>query len=377
MLARWCSYAALVATALVLAVPGTAGAAFSAEPSPNAFGGENLLNGVSGSSPSDVWAVGSLCCSGRNFGRGTLTEHWNGSAWTIVPSPDVRLFDDRLNGVAALSPVNAWAVGDIKQSGYRSGNPLIVHWDGSSWRTAPPPSGLTGGLRAVSADSAGDLWAVGDDGHGQGVALRLVGGTWVRVPVPHVSSDRLRGVKVFGPNDAWAVGDSGGSTLVLHWNGAAWSVVPSPNPDGYSNILNAVDGVSGSDLWAVGQKGQNKSNTGVPPGTRTLALHWNGRTFSEIAPPNIGDQDSLSGVKAVASAAVTVVGTYQDTVTGADRTLAVRWTSSGWRIRSTPNVGSDDLLRGITLPPRGLEFWVVGLHGTSGGAVETLVLRGY
>src|SRR4051812_17379211 len=131
MPARLIVCAACVFAALVL--PAAAGASFSVVPSPTAFS-QSSLNAVSASSASEAWAVGYLCCSGRNFGQGTLTEHWNGSSWTIVPSPDTRFFDEVLNGVAALAPNNAWAVGEIKQGGYRSGNPLILHWDGVAWR---------------------------------------------------------------------------------------------------------------------------------------------------------------------------------------------------------------------------------------------------
>ncbi|HEX9311780.1 MAG TPA: hypothetical protein VGA30_02995, partial [Actinomycetota bacterium] len=38
-------------------------------------------------------------------------------------------------------------------------------------------------------------------------------------------------------SDVWAVGDSGSLTLSEHWDGSAWSIVPSANP---------------GDLWAVG-----------------------------------------------------------------------------------------------------------------------------
>ena len=52
-----------------------------------------------------------------------------------------------LNAVADLSPANAWAVGLDKQSGTRSGSPLIVHWNGTVGLTVAAPSGLTGTLR--------------------------------------------------------------------------------------------------------------------------------------------------------------------------------------------------------------------------------------
>src|SRR4051794_5178864 len=106
--------AALVAVVVALGAPGTASAAFEVVPSPNGFSGNNLLNGVSASSPTDAWTVGSFCCSPvRNSGTGALTEHWDGSAWTVVLGPDARFVDEVLNAVADVSPSDAWAVGRV------------------------------------------------------------------------------------------------------------------------------------------------------------------------------------------------------------------------------------------------------------------------
>src|SRR4051812_22150157 len=132
--------AALVAVAGALAAPGIASAAFSVVPSPNAFSGGNLLNGVSASSETDAWAVGSLCCSMRNSGTGALTEHWDGSAWTAVLGPDARFQDEVLNAVADMSPSDAWAVGRVKQSGYGGGAPPLLPWGGAGLAANPPPN---------------------------------------------------------------------------------------------------------------------------------------------------------------------------------------------------------------------------------------------
>src|SRR3954468_2399711 len=254
MTSRLLTRTALAAVLVALGAPGTASAAFTVVASPNAFSGDNVLNGVSASSATDAWAVGSLCCSMRNSGTGALIEHWDGSAWTVVLGPDARFQDEVLNGVDDISPSDAWAVGRVKQSGYAGGTPLILHWDGAGWQNVPPPAGVTGELRAVSRDWAGGAWAVGDDGHGHPLALRCTAAACATVTVPQVGTvSRLRGIKAFAADDAWAVGDTGNRTLVMHWDGLAWSVVPSPNPDPNVNILHAVAGVAGDDLWAVGR----------------------------------------------------------------------------------------------------------------------------
>src|SRR4051812_42239449 len=45
------------------------------------------LSGIAAVSPTDVWAVGEQrAADGVNR---TLTEHWNGSSWQVVPSPNI------------------------------------------------------------------------------------------------------------------------------------------------------------------------------------------------------------------------------------------------------------------------------------------------
>lgn len=370
--------AVLAAASLALAAPAAAGASFAVVPSPNAPVGESVLTGVRASSATDAWAVGSSCCPGNNFGRGALTLHWNGSAWSVVPSLDTRFRDELLNGVIALSPSNAWAVGETKQSSFRTGAPLILHWNGASWQSVAPPSGTTGKLLAAARSSATDLWAVGDDGHGKALVLHSAGAAWSRVPVPEFASPvHLNGVRAISPTNVWVVGSEGSArTLILHWNGAGWNRIESPNPDQFSNVLHAVD-LAPNSLIAVGHQARSKTSTGVPPGTRTLAMRWDGGRWSAAATPNVGDEDTLRGVAPAADGAVTAVGYFQSTTTGTLRTLAERWNGTSWVVRPTPNVGgADNLLRAVSTIPGSSDVWAVGFHLTAGGPTQTLVLRG-
>jgi hypothetical protein len=79
--------------------------------------------------------------------------------------------------------------------------------------------------------------------------------------------------------NAWAVGFSqtdGVKTLLLHWNGVAWSQVMSPKP--VYGTLYAVTAVSADDAWAVGA-----TTTSTGTDAKSLVLHWNGRTWSRQA----------------------------------------------------------------------------------------------
>jgi hypothetical protein len=69
--------------------------------SPNMGANDNLLIAVSAVSGSDVWAVGDFLSS--QLQDRTLIEHWNGTRWRVVPSPNVGTGFNSLNGVAAFA----------------------------------------------------------------------------------------------------------------------------------------------------------------------------------------------------------------------------------------------------------------------------------
>src|SRR2546428_245363 len=80
---------------------------------------------------------------------GTLTEHWDGSQWSIVPSPNPGNLGNSLWAVTALSHDNVWAVG-IYQANPGGFQPLFEHWTGTNWDTEAN-HGEGEGLSAVSA----------------------------------------------------------------------------------------------------------------------------------------------------------------------------------------------------------------------------------
>src|SRR5205823_11962909 len=63
------------------------------------------LTAISGTGPNDVWAVGPNDLS--HPGSQTIIEHWDGSAWHRVPSPNAATGPsavNELNGAAAIAP---------------------------------------------------------------------------------------------------------------------------------------------------------------------------------------------------------------------------------------------------------------------------------
>jgi hypothetical protein len=133
--------------------------------------------------------------------------------------------------------------------------PLILHWNGRSWRVSasPVPHGATPLLYGVSTASARDAWAVGTAGgrvlleHWNGTRWRIAAG-----PATPAAAE-LTSVAVLSARDAWAVGDAGPGTLTLHWNGTRWRVVASPQPDpAMGRGLSGISGTSARDVWIAG-----------------------------------------------------------------------------------------------------------------------------
>src|SRR5579863_212130 len=223
------------------------------------------LTGAAASSHTDVWATGAAAYSsptGEPINSGVI-EHWNGTRWSVVASPNRAVFSNALVSVTALSPNNVWAVGGsagFKGSVYAM--TLIEHWDGTSWSIVKSlNAAYDNGLTAITALAPDDLWAVGVSapkfGGSQTLTEHWNGSTWSVVQSPNaIGANEFRSVAGAASNDVWAVGDYsyGGETLTLieHWNGSAWSVVASPNPSGGDNVLTGAAAVTTNNVWAVG-----------------------------------------------------------------------------------------------------------------------------
>src|SRR5207302_1533327 len=103
-------------------------------------------------------------------------------------------------------------------------------------------------------------------------------------------------IAVVSPADIWAVGyveaTNMRQTLVEHWNGIQWAIVPSPNVVADHNTLYGVTSISATDVWAVGY--HEDPNVGV---SQVLTMHWDGIQWSIVSAPNVGQySNSLRGV---------------------------------------------------------------------------------
>lgn len=275
----------------------------------------------------------------RLRGDSLLVEHWNGAAWRVTPAVAPR-GDSELRAVTAVSPTDLWAVGSyVKATRKFASFPLAEHYNGSSWSPVvlpTPNKKVEPELNAVSANSAKDVWAVGSLGHmsrrgrrssfGHTLIEHFNGKGWKVMPSVRARGSELLGVAALTRRNAWAVGFLAvkriySRPLIEHWNGSVWRRVASPNPRGSEDALVAISARSARDIWAVG-------NYRARGGTRPLVLHWNGLRWMQVASPSPSRGGSLSGVAAIGAKDAWAVGE------GGTGPLTEHWNGRAWRVVS-------------------------------------------
>jgi len=349
--------------------------------SPNVGTSANNLWGVDAAIiGGDVWAVGDYYDTSAVRYQ-TLIERGSGGQWNVASSPNQGTSDNHLSGVADVFANDAWAVGDyFNPSEERT---LIEHWNGTQWSIVSSPNQGTGSnvLNAVSINAPNDVWAVGyyvSNNTWHTLIERWNGTHWSIVASPDggTMGNQLNSVAVVSANNVWAVGTYGASnntsrTLALHWNGSTWSTVTTPNAGGSlsNNYLDGMTVVSAADIWAVG----NYYNT-VLGKRQTLILHWNGTAWSIVASPNGSPSDNyLNAVEKVSASSIWAVGYYFDLNASQRHTLVEHWNGSGWSVIPSPNVGTgQNILNGVAVVS-GSDVWAAGYY--QGSNYRTLIER--
>ena len=284
------------------------GSAWSDVSSPNTSTQINDLSEVTCVGSSNCWAVGTAGSS-DGLSEATLAEHWSGGNWSIVTTPNTTAEINQLIGVACTNASDCWAVGDeAPVAGDLPRLPLAEHWDGSAWSIVATPNtnSTESTLGSVTCISSVDCWAVGIGG----LAEHWDGSAWsiVATPGPTQSSELLS-VACTSTSDCWDVGVSGlpglPDTLTEHWDGSTWSIIASPNPrPSDQNYLSGVDCITASNCWASGYSVVSDHTDD------TLVEHWDGSAWSIVVTPNVTSavQNILAGVACPTNSDCWVVG---------------------------------------------------------------------
>jgi hypothetical protein len=290
------------------------GTAWSQASVPSTGYSTNSLTAVSASSATDAWAVGRS--EPQRYTWYPLAMHWNGTAWSVSPSFVSALSGQLGVGVSDISPTDAYAVGGGLGSAHTG---LVAQWNGTTWTrvTVPLPknNNLGSNLDAISADGPNDVWIVGNylfevnpsDYANETYSLHWNGSDWSIVPMPLEPGTNpnfeyaFSSIEANSPTDVWAVGESynaatyTSSTLIEHWNGTKWSIVPSPSPGSNAALTGVTTSNASNNVWAVGDYTPAGSST-----SQTLTLNWNGSTWNTVASPN-----GSTGSSVLASVATT------------------------------------------------------------------------
>lgn len=371
--------------------------AIQPSPSPNVQG--DTLLAVTAVSSTDAWAVGYQNDNNLNDSR-TLTMHWNGTAWKIVPSPNPGSTPNCqsantgnvLNSISPIASNDIWAAGFSFDCTTAELKPMVIHWNGSAWQVAPTPKLRTNdnssfnGILALATDN---VYAVGYTPAANGEVLSLIehwnGQAWSIVPSPNVKNhgNILFSITANSPTDMWAVGSKTApnvpvETLALHFNGSKWSIVPTPNVvttgDLNQNTLLSARANAANDVTAVGfvLDGDNQREI-------TLIEHWDGSKWSVVSSPNQsgapGSANTLTSLTVLSPTNMYAAGFFADQASVAQQqTLALHFDGTQWSIISSPVKGLAQQLNGIFGLPGTGDIWTVGGWAQNGTDPETGLL---
>jgi len=301
-----------------------------------------MLQEVAVLGPNDGWTVGSqYVLNGVDYETQTLAYHWDGTGWTVVPSPSPTPYPGGgwadFESVEALAPDDVWAAGGQRiqaPDGYVGTHIMVQHWNGSQWSLLPAPVTIGGSgnfVDDIEAIAADDIWFVGDwlelpptsAAEKRALAMHWNGSSFTIHPTPFfnnapVGGHGLTAVSAVSSNDVWAVGgghdgDYVGFSYIVHWDGAQWHYRPGPTAGWFQRWYD-VQAVATDDVWAVGDY---QDETGY----HGLFAHWNGTGWTRLPDSPVGGGSievlghdrvyvSGSGVALWNGAAWTVVATF-------------------------------------------------------------------
>jgi hypothetical protein len=260
-------------------------------PNPAGTNQPNQLFGITAESPGSLWAVG---MKGLFPDESPIILHRTTQGWAVVAndctSPQTLGYRG-LNAVLAIGPNDVWAAGDA----------ALCHYDGQSWTVVPSPqpkpvfSEIAYPLLGLAATGPNDVWAVGaritkfgDLIEWSTLIEHWDGSQWTAHYLP---GEFMSGVVALASDDVYAMGTDGALPLILHYDGAAWSKVPAPQPPGLGGRLAGAVALGADQVWSVGQSFESDGDA---------------RTFVIRSPNTTGG--NVSGGTGVAGAVVSWFG---------------------------------------------------------------------
>ena len=329
------------------AIAAAAPSGWALQATPNPIGARNtFLAGVSCTAPTACVAVGYSISTSNAVT--TLAEQWNGSAWSILSTPSpLGSVISSLAAVACTSAIACTAVGDSFNAANVKST-LDERWNGTTWsvQPTPDPAGTSNStLVGVACSVSTSCIAVGSytktpSGHPFTLAESWNGIAWSIVTTPNPPANRgasLLSVACSSGSACTAVGNWFNSsntevTLAERWSGTAWSIQTTLNPTTHLSELFGVACSSATSCMAVG----SDINTSILK--VALVERWNGSTWSVVAIPGIAGSQGAA-LQAISCATVKGCNAVGDNINGAgvEVTLAEKWNGTAWSVKATPN----------------------------------------
>ena len=222
-----------------------------------------------------VWAVGTLR-NDKPMAGWLADDRWH---WSAPVDPGG--VEDEFLGVAALPDGTLWAVGKHREDA--DYQPLIERFDGTAWTVVPsPPVKGSAVLKDIAVTPDGSMWAVGWSVSEGGVTLPLIEqwfeGSWLVDNVP--GRGLLSGIALLPSGSAIAVGwretPAGDRTFTLVLEALGWALAP---PDGSDQPGRLTSVATGEAVVAVGSR---FDDAGVP---QALVARWDEQAERWIALP--------------------------------------------------------------------------------------------
>jgi hypothetical protein len=330
-----------------------------ATPTPTSSSVSPDLVGVSCSSTTDCFAISDQ----------RLILRWHAGSWTSVASPTHGTFVDDLADLVCLGASNCLAVGDALMPKAVPAVPAQVagqRWNGTKWveQAMPQPTPSKSALLAVSCKVA-VCFAVGEyTGTGnktQPLIERASASGWTKVNAPQASGGSLlTGVSCPTSTACFAVGRTvNGKTLAMAWHNNGWKIMKTANKSGVRNKLTSIACVSATNCWAVGRYDAELLGT--------LIEHWNGTAWTIVPSPSrkptpnfeLSGENDLQGIACVGAKFCLAVGSDTGNGFTFQETLVEKWNGTTWSLVKSANGGKYSNLASIACTAT-TSCWAVG-----------------
>ncbi len=336
---------------------------FEVVPTPDQNTINNELFAAAASSPNDIWAVGQTVIhfDGNEWSTVPAPDINGDFSNELLGVVDI-------SPTLAWAVGNVGQVGNQLMPPQQ----VIEQWNGTKWSIFPGPKFPPDSqaiLSAITSTSANDIWAVGEFGEGQ-FAFELFehfnGTAWMAQVIRAKNGQEMFGVSADAPNDAWAVGQQSGDpikTFATHWNGTNWTSVKTPNVGTGNGHLNAVLALAPNNVWAVGLSTPTGAQQSA---TQTLIEHFDGKSWSVVPSPNVGSGDfqsnQLLGLTANSPDDIWAFGSFLSPDGLRTMTLVLHWDGTSWTIAPSPDPTKGflhDVLSAGVVPSPG-NVWIFG-----------------